>query len=92
MSARIIRRAIRHGRRLGAKRYLLLSTGRHLGWVMGDACPPNCAANNLLLNACSSKKKSNLFSTLDRGLSLLEENGVWDARWCPVSVVFKLYV
>jgi alanyl-tRNA synthetase len=89
---RIIRRAVRHGRLLGAKDVFFYKLVDRLAELMGHAYPELIEQKDLIKRTL--KKEEELFlKTLDRGLFLLEgELGKLGAsKVIPGDVVFKLY-
>ncbi len=86
---RIIRRAVRHGHRLGAREpffYRLVEPLRH---VMGDTYPQ---LQNARIETVLKKEEERFRETLDTGLRILEgelENVT--NRTVPGKLVFKLY-
>ena len=89
---RIIRRAVRHGRRLGAKDTFFYQLVATLVELMGDACP-DLRSQQPVVERVLKQEEEQFVRTLDRGLSLLEEELVrlGDVREIPGNVVFKLY-
>ena len=91
---RIMRRAIRHGARLGYDDLFLHRACEKVIGTMGRASPELEASREAILQA-SQAEESRFRTTLDRGLGLLEE-AIGAARKAgqtaiPGDVVFKLY-
>ncbi len=89
---RIIRRAVRHGRMLGAREAFFYKMVGCLCDLMGEACPELPAARGLIEQTLR-KEEEQFIRTLDRGLSLLNEQlaALGDRRVIPGPVAFKLY-
>ena len=89
---RIIRRAVRHGRLLGAKDVFFYKLVDRLAELMGHAYPELIEEKDLIKRTL--KKEEELFlKTLDRGLFLLEGelSKLGASKVIPGDVVFKLY-
>lgn len=89
---RIIRRAVRHGKLLGAKDVFFYKLVDRLAELMGHAYPELIEEKDLIKRTL--KKEEELFlKTLDRGLFLLEGelNKLGASKVIPGDVVFKLY-
>ena len=89
---RIIRRAVRHGRLLGAKEVFFYKLVDTLADLMGKAYPELIEQKDLIKKTL--KREEELFlNTLDRGLALLEGElkKLGDNKVIPGDVVFKLY-
>lgn len=91
---RILRRAVRYGRKLGLERPFLSELFPALEESMGDFFPELSSRREDILRALESEEKS--FSvTLDRGLELFEEVADWvvneERDIFPGSEAFKLY-
>jgi len=91
---RIIRRAARHGRFLGlTEPFLHEVNGRVIG-LMGRAYPEIETASGLVKKATCAEERQ-FFETLERGLSLLEEEvgrlKEGKTKVMPGEVVFRLY-
>ncbi len=89
---RIIRRAVRHGRLLGAKDVFFYKLVDELCQLMGEAYP-ELVSNKAAIEKALKKEEEQFIKTLDRGLSLLSEeltklNG---SKTIPGEVAFKLY-
>ena len=88
---RIIRRAVRHGNKLGATGSFFYKTLQPLINVMGEAYP-ELAANQARIEAQLLKEEEQFAKTLEQGLKLLEaELAQLKGSVIPGEVVFKLY-
>ncbi len=89
---RIIRRAVRHGRLLGAKDVFFYKLVPELVKLMGDAYPEIKEAQSLVEKTLK-KEEEQFLKTLDRGLALLSDElkKLGDAKVIPGEVAFKLY-
>ena len=89
---RIIRRAVRHGRLLGAKDVFFYKLVNKLGQLMGNAYPELVDRRDLIERTLK-KEEEQFLNTLDRGLNLLESEllKLGDSKVIPGDVVFKLY-
>ena len=89
---RIIRRAVRHGRLLGAKDVFFYKLVAALADLMGDAYP-ELRTHKDLIEKTLKKEEEQFIRTLDRGLTLLNEQleALGDSKTIPGDVVFKLY-
>lgn len=89
---RIIRRAVRHGRLLGAKDVFFYKIVDELVKLMGEAYPELKAQQSNVEKALK-KEEEQFIKTLDRGLALLNEElaKLGDSKIIPGEVVFKLY-
>ena len=88
---RIIRRAVRHGNKLGATGSFFYKTLQPLIEVMGAAYP-ELAANQARIEAQLMKEEEQFAKTLEQGLKLLEgELAQLKGSVIPGEVVFKLY-
>lgn len=89
---RIIRRAVRHGRLLGAKDVFFYKLVKSLVSLMGEAYS-ELAENQALVEKALKQEEEQFIRTLDRGLNLLNEelSKLGDSKVIPGSVVFKLY-
>ncbi len=91
---RVIRRAIRHGRKLGLTKPFLYLTTDVVANIMGDAYPELVQARNLVAQAVKNEEERFL-ETLEVGLKLLQEE-ISTLRKCNRSqlsggTAFKLY-
>ena len=88
---RIIRRAVRHGNKLGATGSFFHKMLKPLIEVMGEAYP-ELAANQARIEAQLLKEEEQFAKTLEQGLKLLEgELAQLKGSVIPGEVVFKLY-
>ena len=89
---RIIRRAVRHGRLLGAKDVFFYKLVAKLAELMGNAYP-ELVSQQALVERTLKKEEEQFLNTLDRGLALLEGELVklGDSKTFPGDVAFKLY-
>ena len=89
---RIIRRAVRHGRLLGAKDVFFYKLVDKLAQLMGNAYP-ELVEQKALIERTLKKEEEQFLKTLDRGLALLEQELVklGDSKTLPGDVAFKLY-
>ena len=88
---RIIRRAVRHGNKLGATGSFFHKMLQPLIEVMGQAYP-ELAANQARIEAQLLKEEEQFAKTLEQGLKLLEgELAQLKGSVIPGEVVFKLY-
>nr|WP_218947297.1 alanine--tRNA ligase [Acinetobacter sp. YH16032] len=88
---RIIRRAVRHGNKLGATGSFFHKMLKPLTEVMGAAYP-ELAANQARIEAQLLKEEEQFAKTLEQGLKLLEgELANLKGSVIPGEVVFKLY-
>ena len=91
---RILRRAARHGRFLGMKEPFIYKVNEKVIELLGGVYPQAVAAKGLVM-AATRGEEERFFETLERGLTLLEEeiSGIKAARKTviPGHVAFKLY-
>lgn len=89
---RIIRRAVRHGRLLGAKDVFFYKLVQKLCDLMGKAYP-ELIEQKALIERTLKKEEEQFLNTLDRGLALLESEleKLGAERTIPGEIVFKLY-
>ncbi len=89
---RIIRRAVRHGRLLGAKEVFFYKLVLELVKLMGDAYP-ELKEQQANIEKALKKEEEQFIKTLDRGLALLNDElaKLGDSKVIPGEVVFKLY-
>ena len=91
---RVLRRAIRHGHRLGIHEPFLHHCALRVADDMGDVYP-QLAERRALIEQISLQEEDRFRRTLDRGLQLISENKKWidlgGARSLPGEVAFKLY-
>ena len=91
---RVMRRAIRHGHRLGIDRPFLHECALRAVEIMGEAYPQLVERRDLVAEI-AREEEERFRQTLDRGLDLLAENTEWierdGRRVLPGAVAFKLY-
>ena len=89
---RIIRRAVRHGRKLGATEVFFYKLAAELSVQMKDVAEELIAQLPLVERVLRIEEEQ-FVRTLDRGLLLLEDvlANLGDAKVVPGEVVFKLY-
>ncbi len=89
---RIIRRAVRHGRLLGAKDVFFYKLVDKLCELMGNAYPELVEQKDLIKKTLK-KEEEQFLNTLDRGLALLENEltKLGGSKVIPGGVAFKLY-
>ena len=91
---RVMRRAIRHGHRLGIREPFLHSCAGQVVDLMGDVYP-QLRERAALIEDVAREEEERFRRTLDRGLQLIEANDEWegqgDSRTLPGAVAFKLY-
>jgi alanyl-tRNA synthetase len=91
---RIMRRAIRHGKRLGLERLFLAEVCAAVIGEMGAAYP-EIRENQAFITKVAAQEEESFRRTLDKGLSILEEEMGRLARAketvVPGSVAFQLY-
>src|SRR5574344_1408396 len=89
---RIIRRAVRHGRLLGAKDVFFYKLVSKLADLMGKTYPELVEQKDLIERTLK-KEEEQFLNTLDRGLALLEQELVklGESKTFPGDVAFKLY-
>jgi len=89
---RVMRRAIRHGHRLGIARPFLHEVAEDVVRQMGDAYPELRARKDLILSV-TQQEEVRFRETLDRGLRLLEDEiaTAGPAGRIPGAAAFKLY-
>ena len=89
---RIIRRAVRHGRLLGAKDVFFYKLVGKLCELMGNAYP-ELIEQRALIERTLKKEEEQFLNTLDRGLALLENElaKLGDSKNLPDDTAFKLY-
>jgi alanyl-tRNA synthetase len=91
---RVMRRAIRHGHRLGIDDLFLHKVAARVADLMGDAYPELGRRIDLIDRMCRQEEER-FRATLDRGLDLLKSNATWlagphGARILPGDVAFEL--
>jgi len=91
---RVMRRAIRHGHRLGIGEPFLHHCALRVADDMGDVYP-QLRERRALIEEITLQEEERFRRTLDRGLQMIEDNDAWvDAqgtRCLPGEVAFKLY-
>lgn len=88
---RIIRRAIRHGYKLGQTQPFFAAMVDPLVEVMGDAYPELVKRRDRIVEALS-REEQRFGETLDQGMKLLEQAiGALKDRTIPGDTAFKLY-
>ncbi|WP_026111397.1 alanine--tRNA ligase [Pseudoalteromonas ruthenica] len=88
---RIIRRAVRHGNKLGAKGTFFHQLVGALIEQMGDAYP-ELAKHQSIIEKVLRIEEEQFGKTLERGLAILEEHlSALEGDVIPGNVVFKLY-
>ena len=91
---RVMRRAIRHGHRLGIHESFLYHCALRVVDDMGDVYP-QLVERRALIEEITQQEEERFRRTLDRGLQLIADNDEWrmdaDSRSLPGGVAFKLY-
>ncbi len=91
---RVMRRAIRHGHRLGIERPFLHEVALEVVDRMG-ATYPELRDRRELIARVAEDEEVRFRETIERGLELIEKNTVWshegDRRAMPGAVAFKLH-
>ncbi len=91
---RVMRRAIRHGHRLGIHEPFLHHCTLRVVDDMGDVYP-QLSERRALIEQITQQEEERFRRTLDRGLQLISENEKWidlgGKRSLPGEVAFKLY-
>lgn len=88
---RIIRRAVRHGNKLGAKDTFFYKLVAALVEQMGEAYP-ELVAQQAIIEKILRLEEEQFAKTLDRGLAILEEHlAQFKGDQIPGDLVFKLY-
>ena len=91
---RVMRRAIRHGHRLGIHEPFLHHCALQVADDMG-AVYPQLDERRALIEEITQQEEERFRRTLDRGLELIADNDQWfemdGARSLPGDVAFKLY-
>lgn len=88
---RIIRRAIRHGNKLGQKQAFFHSLVKALGEVMGDAYP-ELIRNQAHIERVLLQEEEQFAKTLDKGMDVLEDALTkLSGKVIPGKLVFTLY-
>jgi alanyl-tRNA synthetase len=88
---RIIRRAIRHGKKLGTDELFFYKLVAPLAQEMGDAYP-ELAKGQAHVEKVLAKEETRFAETLDQGMEILEAAiDDLDGKQLPGDVIFKLY-
>lgn len=87
---RIIRRAVRHGYKLGQKQAFFHKLVPDLVAEMGDAYPELCEKQNQIIEALKTEE-SRFAQTLDHGMTLLEHSLSGSLKRLDGEIIFKLY-
>ena len=91
---RVMRRAIRHGHRLGIGEPFLHHCALRVVDDMGDVYP-QLSERRALIEEITQQEEERFRRTLDRGLQLISENDEWmdrgGERSLPGKVAFRLY-
>ncbi len=91
---RVMRRAIRHGHRLGIREPFLHHCSLRVAEDMGDVYP-QLHERRALIEEITQQEEERFRRTLDRGLELIADNDQWveldGGRSLPGDVAFKLY-
>jgi alanyl-tRNA synthetase len=91
---RIIRRAIRHGHKLGIKEPFFFKICAEVIRIMSDDYPELKQYKQLILDITKEEEKYFRF-TLERGIKLIQENQNWEIKdkdkFLPGAIAFKLY-
>ncbi len=90
MQRRIVRRAIRHGYKLGKKTPFFHKLVKDLVQVMGAAYP-NLAAQEARITEVLRVEEERFFETLATGMQILDEALAGGAKVLPGEVAFKLH-
>jgi alanyl-tRNA synthetase len=91
---RVMRRAIRHGHRLGIQKPFLHEVALDVVERMG-ATYPELEDRRELIARVTEDEETRFRETIDRGLDLIEKNAIWrhddGNKIMPGAVAFKLY-
>ncbi len=88
---RIIRRAVRHGNKLGATKQFFASLVETLVEQMGDAYP-QLRERQAVIEAALAGEEEQFARTLDKGMAILDETlGELKGSVIPGEVIFRLY-
>src|ERR1035437_5474425 len=90
VQSRIIRRAIRHGYKLGQKTPFFHKLVPDLVVLMGEAYP-NLAAQAQRISQVLQAEEERFFETLEHGMQILDETLTDDVKLLPGDVAFKLH-
>ncbi|MDM0045908.1 alanine--tRNA ligase [Variovorax dokdonensis] len=87
---RIVRRAIRHGYKLGCKKPFFHKLVKDLVALMGDAYPKLVADQQRITDVLKAEEER-FFETLANGMEILDTTLAGDAKTLPGDVAFKLH-
>jgi alanyl-tRNA synthetase len=92
---RVMRRAIRHGHRLGINEPFLHRAALRVVDLMGEVYP-ELFERRALIEDITRQEEERFRRTLDRGLAIIAENAEWDVapsgqQLLPGATAFKLY-
>ena len=87
---RIIRRAIRHGYKLGKKTPFFHKLVHDLAGLMGDAYP-KLRSDEARITSVLKAEEERFFETLEIGMTILDTALAGDAKVLPGEVAFKLH-
>ena len=91
---RVMRRAIRHGHRLGITEPFLHLIAGEAAAAMSDAYP-ELRERAVLITSVTEREETSFRTTIERGLELISKNREWrdeaGRRVMPGNVAFKLY-
>jgi alanyl-tRNA synthetase len=92
---RVMRRAIRHGHRLGINELFLHKAALRVVELMGSVYP-ELVERRALIEDVTKQEEERFRRTMDRGLALIAENQTWEqasdgTKLLPGPVAFKLY-
>ncbi len=92
---RVMRRAIRHGHRLGIGDLFMHKAALGVVDLMGDAYP-ELVERKALIEDITRQEEERFRRTLQRGLDIIDENADWSEaddgkKMLPGAVAFKLY-
>jgi alanyl-tRNA synthetase len=92
---RVMRRAIRHGHRLGIHELFLHRAALQVVELMGEDYP-ELVERRALIEDVTRQEEERFRRTLDRGLGIIAENGQWERaasgeKLLPGATAFKLY-
>jgi alanyl-tRNA synthetase len=92
---RVMRRAIRHGHRLGINELFLHKAALEVVELMGSVYP-ELVERRALIEDVTKQEEERFRRTMDRGLALIAENQTWEqasdgGKLLPGPVAFKLY-
>ncbi len=91
---RVMRRAIRHGHRLGIERLFFHEAALKVVDMMGEMYPQLVEAR-ALIEDLTKQEEARFRETLARGLALIESNRAWEERdgkrYLPGTIAYDLY-